>query len=552
MTLNTLQYRYPGARPFTPEQQHLFFGRSKAVRELYALLQMEQLIVLYAKSGLGKSSLLNAGIVPQIERDGKLTPLNIRFNAWTEGKTETPAQITRDSLLSDYDQSNFLPKIFPDDRSLWFAAKTRQINENQSDRGIFLIFDQFEELFTYPEEQIQQFGRQFAELLQAAVPQRVRRMAELFIRAQPDLLTESEDDLLERRLNIRIVCAIRSDRMSLLDKLTPFVPQILANRYELQALAREEARAAIEEPAQKPDQYISPPFVYTPAALDTMLNYLTKSNSQPIESFQLQILCQSVEQQVLRTRDTQVDQSDVGDPEQVFRNYYDTQIAQIEDPSEQLSARRLIEEGLVYEKEQRRLTLFDVQILDNYSIREDLLRRLVDTHLLRAEPNLRGGYTYELSHDTLVAPVLKAKSKRLEAERIVAEEEAYAQREGELNAERRKRKRASQLAIAGFALSGLSIAALVFAVIQTISVQNAKDLAEQSQKETQIALTNLKREQADKQGLQLENLVQDAQVYERAELWSLALRTMQEARKIDSTNGMINQKIKQYEVQSKK
>jgi len=120
-----LPYRYPGARPFAADQQHLFFGRERAVRELYNRLQLEQLVVLYSKSGLGKSSLINAGLLPRIQEEGRRQPITIRFNAWTEGKTETPAQIARDLILRDFDQPTFLPKIFPDDRSLWYAAKTR-------------------------------------------------------------------------------------------------------------------------------------------------------------------------------------------------------------------------------------------------------------------------------------------------------------------------------------------------------------------------------------------------------------------------------------------
>ncbi len=88
-------------------------------------------------------------------------------------------------------------------------------------------------------------------------------------------------------MSIRIVCAIRSDRMSLLDKLKPQVPQILANRYELQSLSKAEARSAIVQPAQEKGEYVSLAFEYTPQALDTMLGYLTKGG--PVESFQLRL-----------------------------------------------------------------------------------------------------------------------------------------------------------------------------------------------------------------------------------------------------------------------
>jgi WD40 repeat protein len=75
-----------------------------------------------------------------------------------------------------------------------------------------------------------------------------------------------------------------------------------------------------------------------------------------------------------------------------------------------------------------------------------LLKKLVDTHLLRAEVNHKGKYTYELSHDTLIAPILKNKKERLEAlaaEKKVAEEKRRQELEAEAlkrEAERRKRR----------------------------------------------------------------------------------------------------------------
>ena len=173
------RYRYPGAPPFSTNQKDQFFGRADAIRKLYRLIELEQLVVLFAKSGLGKSSLLNAGIVPRAVEEGALDPLDLRFGAWTEGKKETPLEITRHKILEGVSGDSYLEKIMPDDGSLWYAAKKRQLLKN--DKTLLLIFDQFEELFTYPEESIRQFGRAFAELLGAELPQRMRRLAGQFL-----------------------------------------------------------------------------------------------------------------------------------------------------------------------------------------------------------------------------------------------------------------------------------------------------------------------------------------------------------------------------------
>ncbi|MBK8194997.1 MAG: hypothetical protein IPK76_17970 [Lewinellaceae bacterium] len=63
--MTTRHLRYPGVRPFETSEKHLFFGRSRDIEELYDLILLERLTVLFAKSGYGKSSLLKAGVIPR-------------------------------------------------------------------------------------------------------------------------------------------------------------------------------------------------------------------------------------------------------------------------------------------------------------------------------------------------------------------------------------------------------------------------------------------------------------------------------------------------------
>ena len=57
-------YRYPGVKPFSEDERHVFYGRSADTKKLYQFINLEKLVLLYGKSGLGKSSLLNAGVLP--------------------------------------------------------------------------------------------------------------------------------------------------------------------------------------------------------------------------------------------------------------------------------------------------------------------------------------------------------------------------------------------------------------------------------------------------------------------------------------------------------
>ena len=61
---------YVGPRPFKREEQSLFFGREREISELQSLVTAHRTLLIYAASGAGKTSLLNAGLLPLMEREG--------------------------------------------------------------------------------------------------------------------------------------------------------------------------------------------------------------------------------------------------------------------------------------------------------------------------------------------------------------------------------------------------------------------------------------------------------------------------------------------------
>jgi hypothetical protein len=74
-------YRYPGSRPFydTEVDRCLFFGREQETQLLLHKTLNWDIVVLYAKSGLGKTSLINAGLNQEL-RDRGYMPINVRMN----------------------------------------------------------------------------------------------------------------------------------------------------------------------------------------------------------------------------------------------------------------------------------------------------------------------------------------------------------------------------------------------------------------------------------------------------------------------------------------
>lgn len=567
------QYRYPGASPFEINQQPLFFGRERDIEALYRMIKLERMVVLYSKSGLGKSSLLNAGIIPNVLADDRYQPVRIRFNAWSQGRTDTPLNITRLAVAPKGGAATFLDNLIQDEPSLWHELKEWQIQQ-EGRKGIMLIFDQFEELFTYPTEAVAAFRHHLAEVIYTHIPDRYSEVLEKQFDSGDVSLTSEEINLLQQPVDLKIVMAIRSDRMHLLEQLSSELPTILKTCYELEAMDIEQARTAIVEPAR----YVPPPgfelrtpvFHYAPATLDKMLAYLTKDGKQRPESFQLQILCQSVEKKI--TQENQlISPDDLGNVEEVYENYYEDQLGLLEDADDLHAARILIEEALVFEEEERRISVYEGQIHRQYGLSKDGLQKLVDSHLLRAEPSLQGGYTYELCHDTLVGPVLKAKKRRREGEQAEAETRARRLREAELaklrakakeeeqkreeaerlrdEAERLKlaaqaqereaqkqKRRAYVFTILSLGLMALSLIALIYALDARGKAQSSEQRAIDNATLAQKNLEELKKEQqqrlqiqASKDEADARSLVQRADELAKARYYRSARQLYEEA-----------------------
>ena len=61
---------YVGPRPFTRDEHALFYGREREADDLLSLVIAEKLVFFYAQSGAGKSSLINASLIPGLEEQG--------------------------------------------------------------------------------------------------------------------------------------------------------------------------------------------------------------------------------------------------------------------------------------------------------------------------------------------------------------------------------------------------------------------------------------------------------------------------------------------------
>ena len=402
--------RYPGAQPFADDDlsRRLFFGRARESALLANQILAHRLVVVYGRSGLGKSSLLNAGIAKRLRVDGCL-PLMLRVNA------QTPDLVR--SVLAAVDESaraqgfDYQPG---DDSSLWHFFKTAEFWRNDVLLTPTLILDQFEELFTLqPPDVRAAFLADLGALIRGIRP------------AQPEgqAQRESFSALSDRAPAVRVVLSLREDFLGSLEEAADWIPQILEQRFRLLPLSVEAAAEALVEPARVADADLATPaFEYSAEAQDLILDFLaTRPNSafgaarSGVEPFQLQLICQHVERRVTRRRrgaglTRPVTIADLGGRKglrAMLTSFYRNQVRSLRQPLQRRRVRRLCEEFLI-NTDGRRISIESSEARRQLRLRQATLDSLVERRLLRAEQRADTTY-YELSHDTLVASILASR-----------------------------------------------------------------------------------------------------------------------------------------------
>jgi len=417
--------RYPGVSPFTSEQKNIFFGRDNDIKKLKKLISLRKQVLLYSKSGIGKSSLLNAGIFPIFQK--KYTIIRVRFFAYNDENSESPLEkmvnaiktqthyVSTKTVLSELLEKTDYRK------TLWYYFKQLKLTERKEEKYI-LVFDQFEELFSYPEEQIDEFKEQFYELTKIDIPDSIMQ----FIASTE---SDSEEmDLLYEDVKIKTIFAVRSDRLSLLNQLTDKLPDIQEIFYELKSFTNLQAKEAIINPARDTsNKFESPVFEFEEQAVENIINALSENGKENIETTQLQIVCRRIEEDVQKKKlaatnnltDIKVTAADIPDFKDIFFDFYESAT---KETKQQEKTQKFIEDQLI--RNDQRISLDEI-ICHDY-VTKETLKILTNTHLLRAEGNSTGGFSYELSHDTLIEPILISRKKR-----IKKEEELQAEKERE-------------------------------------------------------------------------------------------------------------------------
>lgn len=181
----------------------IFFGRQEATVQLYNQIYDNDLLLLYGTSGTGKTSLIQCGL-SNLFADTDWLPLFIR-------KGDNIIQSLEATLLKKARRKDKM-----NGRSIW-----EQIHSVYLDyyTPIYLIFDQFEELFILGTEEEKS---NFFWLL---------------------------SELLEKELHCKIILILREEYLAYLDRFEKIVPSLFANRFRVEHMRQDQIEEVIRETA---------------------------------------------------------------------------------------------------------------------------------------------------------------------------------------------------------------------------------------------------------------------------------------------------------------
>lgn len=491
---------YKGLMPYDEGDARFFFGRDTERDIIIANLTAARLTLLYGASGVGKSSVLRAGVVHDLQAEARANLAQVGapelavvyFNSWRDdplrGLLAAVEAAVRDTL-SGYTVQPPAATNFVDALAGW---------SDVVEGPLLIVLDQFEEYFLYhgQEDGPGTFAAEF--------PQAVSR----------------------RALRVNFLVALREDALARLDRFKGRIPGLFDNRLRIDHLDHAAAEAAIRRPLVEwnamvpPDEAMSIEDGLVVAVLDQVKRgevvlgdagrgqVATPSHDARIETPFLQLVMTRLWDEerrqgsrVLRLRTLE----QLGGADRIVRTHLDAAMQALS-PAERDLAARLFHHLVTPSGAKIAHTVSDLAAYVEAPVGEVLpvLERLSrgDVRILRPiapPPDTPGEPRYEIYHDVLAPAILDWRARyQREADRAEAEAKLAAERQ------RVNRLRLGLLGVT--ALLFLVGALAVFALNQWQRAQraeteavNQRDAAVQAQREeaNQRAIAQAQREAAD-------------------------------------------------------
>lgn len=385
---------YVGPRPY--RRGETIYGREKESAELADLLIAERIILLYSPSGAGKSSMLNASVIPSLEKNGfEVLPV-MRVNMEPPIAFEHEKNFNRyvysalvaieDSLPEEqrFSQQELALMSFKEYFKK-YRERVRDLNpDDDAQHSLAIIIDQGEEIITIDpanRESKQTFFNQLGEAL--------------------------------RDRTLWCMFSLREDYLPRLDSYIRPIPTGFSARYRLRLLGFDSALSAIKKPAEQQGVLFSEEAARQLADDLRMMQVQLADGSvilEPglyVEPVQLQVVCRRLWTELPREKNeiTVENIKEIGDVDTALADYYALQVASVANKTNtrERTIREWIDRKLISQQGVRLQVLKSQDASDG--LPNNVIEQLERTYLVRAEK--RGSTWFELAHDRLVDPVRK-------------------------------------------------------------------------------------------------------------------------------------------------
>ncbi len=403
-TVLTPNNPYPGLLPFVERDQAFFHGRDAEQVELFRLVRSKVLTVLFGQSGLGKTSLLQAGLFPRL-REAQALPVAVRLSfeaAEVDLMDAARRAIAAELAMGRVDAPPPEPAL-----TLWeYFHRTPWWDQRNRLLTPVLVFDQFEELFTlgWNDARAPVLLEQLADLAENRIPAAVRARLE-----QGATLDFDYD-----QPNYALVISLREDFLPDLDDLRDRLPSLLQNRLRLLPLNGAQALEAVAQPV---------PELLGPALAEEIVRFVAGADrgsptareerslaDLTVEPALLALVCQQLNQQRLQQGQAAITADLLrGGKDRLLPDFYEQCVADVD-----VGVRRFIEERLLTASGFRRAEAVD-DALRWPGVSEAALATLIDRRLLRREERF-GAPHIELVHDVLTGTVQASRDRRRQRE----------------------------------------------------------------------------------------------------------------------------------------
>ena len=423
---------WPGLQSFDEASRSYFFGMRAQSDALFRLVRREKLTLFYGRSGLGKTSLLQAGLCPRL-REANILPVPIRLDY---GAKALPfARQVGQAVAGALSEAGIDSRPPAEGESLWEYFHSSDVDfwdaENRLVK-LVLVFDQFEERFT--------LGRQLPE---------TNAQAELFLTELSQLVENRPPPALKARFeahsagvgnydfdknSCNVILSLREDFLPELENLRDRFPSVLENTLRLQGMTEAQAIEVVLGPGSR---------LVSEQVATEIVRFAGGADQRAQDHFSVEPVLLSVVLYGLNQRRRESHQAAItsdllsGNRDQILEGFYEDALRDLP-----MQTRLLVEDGLLTSSG-RRDTLAWEDALAEYGVDEKDLLTLIDRHLLRREDRSDGA-RIELVHDRLAEVVRKQRDFRHERESKARELAELRARQEELEREKEIQRRKSR------------------------------------------------------------------------------------------------------------